>query len=57
MVEKVLRFNSSKKYFYSPKADKQRILSAGMGSGGANPGLPDITLTAREDVTRSVDSL
>ena len=46
-----------KKYFYSPKADKQRILSAVMGSGGANPGLPDITLTAREDVTRSVDSL
>jgi len=31
------------------KVDKQRILSAGMGSGGANPGLPDITLTAREN--------
>jgi len=39
------------------EADKQRILSAVMGSGGADPGLADITLTARADVTRHADSV
>ena len=48
MVEKVLRFIYSKHTFI---LKKDSDLSAVMVSGGAKPGLPDITLTAREDAT------
>jgi len=39
------------------EADKQRILSAVMGSGGADPGLADLTLSTRTDMTRQHDSV